>query len=278
MASHSAAVWRAVLVAFLLVTVTYGFVVNNDPVQVHSIIPPILKNYWMSGMEYWAFGRNSVVTDNYVQLTDLAPDSEGYLWNRHESVMEDFVLNVTVQMTSRDGRWFADGSGSGFAVWYTNTKKFNAQLDSSFFGGEKVFDGIGVVLTHDNELSLILNDGTKSLDSKDIRTIRQGYCTVSAFGSLHITVSIIYDKERLKIQYAMHPNEEPVPSDYLDMVLCIDSIVPDLRKSHHFGVTAVNSEASMAMHTVHSVILQPLYFTKAHAKENEAAALPRFKE
>jgi len=40
----------------------------------------------------------------------------------------------------------------------------------------------------------------------------------------------------------------------------------------------MNSEASMAMHTVHSVIMNPLHVTKAHAMENEAAALPRLNE
>lgn len=250
----------------------------DDHIQVHSLLPPILKNYWANGMQFWAFGRQTVVTDNYVQLTTLDAASHGYLWNRHKNQLDAFALNVTVQMRSRDGGWFASGGDSGFGVWYTSDPKVNYQTDDAFFGFKRKFHGVGVVLDHGNELHLLSSSGDMLLTPKSMRGTQAGGCTISSLGELHATISLVYKGPQLSLFYTMHPSVEPEPQDFDSNVFCASISDLSLSSSYHFGVTAANSVNGQAMHNVHSVVMTPLSDASLHHEEEEMVGQARLFE
>lgn len=246
------------IVLALCSALLFAGAVADDHIHVHSLFPPILKNYWANGMQYWAFGRETVVTDNYVQLTTMDQVSAGYLWNCQRNRLDDFELNVTVQMRSRDGAWFASGGDSGFGIWYAGDEKVSYITDSSFFGFKRRFRGLGVVLDHANELHLVESDGSFSLNPTSLRNHRVGSCTIGSLGELHATITLLYRDKRLGLFYATHPGDVPTRDDYANAVLCASIDRLALLSNYHFGVTAANSAQGQAVHNVRSVTMTPL--------------------
>lgn len=250
----------------------------DDVVQVHSLVPPMLQHYWANGMAYWSFGRESVVTDNYVRLTSHRPKSMGYLWNRHENMMTAFQLNVTLQMTTKSGRWGGDTANAGMGIWYTNAEKTNYHSDAAFFGFQRKFGGVGVILNHKEGLSIVLNDGKMELTPSNLAKNRVAHCTVPRFGELHLTVSLLYQDESLEVHYTVHPGAEPKAKDLAVSKLCATLATVKLPGVFHFGVTAANSAAARATHDVHSIIMTPLSDTALHEAEEHDGDVPRLFE
>ncbi|KEG12677.1 legume-like lectin [Trypanosoma grayi] len=246
-----------------------------DYIQVHSVFPPILQNYWENGMRFWAFGLNTVVTDNYIRLTESAPDAKGYLWNRHSNHMESFELNVTLQMRKRGSGFVGSTSDGGMGIWYTSAETFTGDSDTVFFGFKRRFFGVGVVLDHSDVISLVTNDGSFDLDANSMRVRRNGYCRVPALGELHITITIRYEGGIANVLYVYHDNVEPRPEDYARCVFCTTASAPTLSGVYRFGVTAANSALTQATHEIHSVIMTPLSDVSHHLEEENKAAQVR---
>ncbi|PWV08359.1 putative legume-like lectin [Trypanosoma cruzi] len=138
--------------AFLLSTIlllplaSVREVSGGDQIQVHSVFPPILQNYWENGMRFWSFGLSTVVTDKYIRLTGGSPNAKGYLWNKHANRMEAFELNVTLQIRGRQVTGRDDVRDSGMGIWYTTSAMPATNTDVGFFGFHKRFYGVGVIL------------------------------------------------------------------------------------------------------------------------------------
>ncbi|ORC85576.1 legume-like lectin [Trypanosoma theileri] len=231
----------------------------------------MLQNYWENGMRFWTFGLNTVVTDNYVRLTESAPNAKGYLWNRHSNHMEAFELNVTLQMRKRSSPMFSGTKEGGMGIWYTTAENFSSSADTRLFGFARRFFGIGVLLSHSDEISLLASNGDIDFDVESIQQQRHGYCRVPALGELHLTITIRYNSNSMDVLYVYHPNDEPQPSDYVRAIFCASTPAPPLNGSYTFGVTAANSATAQATHEIHSVIMTPLSDKEHHADEEKKA-------
>ncbi|KAH9578266.1 Legume-like lectin [Trypanosoma melophagium] len=258
-------------VFFLLLLLAAHIVIGADHIQMHSVFPPILQNYWESGMRFWTFGLNTVVTDNYVRLTESAPDAKGYLWNRHSNHMEAFELNVTLQMRKRNSPTLATLKEGGMGIWYTTAANFSSNADTRLYGFAQRFFGIGVLLSHSDEISLLANNGSISFDTQSIEQQRRGHCLIPALGELHLTITILYNGNTMDVLYVYHGNDEPEPSDFARTVFCASVPSPPLTGTYRFGVTAANSATTQATHEIHSVIMTPLSDKEHHAEEEMRA-------
>ncbi|RNF02089.1 legume-like lectin [Trypanosoma rangeli] len=260
------------LLFLLMLLLPVREVSGMDQIQVHSVVPPILQNYWESGMRFWSFGLSTVVTDNYIRLTGRSPGAKGYLWNRHANHMESFELNVTLQMRGRHVGGRGDMSDSGIGIWYTTVKKITGDTDTEFFGFSKRFFGVGVILGHYDDISLVQNDNSSDMDRRSLLSRRQGHCRVPSLGELHITITIHYNSGTISVFYVTHMDEEPRLEDYSRAVFCTTASSPSLLGMYHFGVTAVNSATAQAIHEIHSVIMTPLSDVAHHKEEEKQAA------
>ncbi|RNF17897.1 legume-like lectin [Trypanosoma conorhini] len=260
------------LLFLLLLLLPLREVRGVDQIQVHSVVPPILQNYWESGMRFWSFGLSTVVTDKYIRLTGNAPGAKGYLWNRHANHMDAFELNVTLQMRGRQVRGRGERRDSGIGIWYTTAKKVTGGADAGFFGFSKRFFGLGVILGHSDEISLVHNDNSVDLDPRSLSSRRQGYCRVPSLGELHITITVQYNAGTVLVFYVVHAGEEPRLEDYAQAVFCTTAAAPSLVGVYRFGVTAVNSATALAIHEIHSVIMTPLSDVAHHKEEENRAA------
>ncbi|EKG04305.1 legume-like lectin, putative [Trypanosoma cruzi] len=244
---------------------------GGDQIQVHSVFPPILQNYWENGMRFWSFGLSTVVTDKYIRLTGGSPNAKGYLWNKHANRMEAFELNVTLQIRGRQITGRDDLRDSGMGIWYTTSAMPATNTDLGFFGFHKRFYGVGVILGHSDEISLVSNDNTFELEPSSLLSRRHGYCSVPSLGELHITITILYKEGNISVLYVYHEGDEPRLEDYDRAVFCTTAPSTSFLGIHHFGVTAVNSATFQATHEIHSVIMTPLSDITHHKEEENKA-------
>lgn len=271
------------LLLFLLTAGTVCGTPGTDYIQVHSVFPPILRNFWEHGMRFWSFGLNTVVTDNYIRLTEGRRNVSGYIWNRHSNRMEAFELNATLQVQRhhRDSQTTAS-EGSGMAIWYTTVDRFTRN-ETQFFGFRSSFTGVGVLLTHADEISLVVNNGTTTIDTQHLTRKRHGYCRVPRLGSEHLTITLQYTNQTFRVLYTVHFTKKGREQDTWgaphSTVLCTTGPAPPLDSSYYFGVTAANTGLSQAAHELRSIIMTPLSNITHHAEEESLAAQARlFKE
>lgn len=230
----------------------------HDHVQMHSLYPPILAEYWETGLHYWSFGSHSVVTDDYVRLTTLHPSAHGYLWNRHPNHLESFEVNITLKMKNRADKWFQDRTSAGIVLWYTAAAI--RHVAPTFYGAMDTFVGLGVVLDHSNHISIVHNNGD-SVYSLSAVTIAS--CSVPRVAENFLTIFLRYENstERGSVYYMLGDTElpEPVGQD-TPMVFCA-TVNVKLPLRSYFGVTATNTENSACVHEVRSIFVKPLRST-----------------
>nr|CCC93952.1 putative legume-like lectin [Trypanosoma congolense IL3000] len=251
---------------------------GTDYIQVHSVFPPILKNFWNNGMRFWSFGLNTIVTDNYIRLTDDRPNTSGYLWNRHANQMEAFELNVTLLLQHGNRVGSLDAGVSGIGIWYTTSDRFNRN-ETRFFGFQPTFSGVGIVMTNVGEISLVVNDGNTSMTANLLKEKRHGFCRVRLSGNKLLTLILQYTNSSLRVLYALHPVKEGTKDSFLrssaPVVPCVTGPTLPLDKKCYFGVTATNLERSRVTHQVQSVVMTPLVDLERHTEEENMAAQPR---
>lgn len=265
MSVRQAAFGLGVLAVLLCVTLQAS--ASLEHVQMHSIFPPILADYWENGLHYWSFGSSSVVTDEYVRLTTNSPTAKGFFWNRHPNQLQSFVANTTLRLKSRGAGWFADATDGGFAVWYTASTP--RHMPTQFFGNVDTFDGLGLILDHTDTLSILIGDGDRSVQT--ISRERRGFCNIKQLVDNKVTISVKYNSEskELLVTYNVWQSAHVHGAD----VLC--SVVNDvaLPLRNYFGVTASNSVHAQAEHDLFSFFVKPLHKSDAEdaTREEEAA-------
>lgn len=235
-----------IAVAWMTVTAVAGYF---EHVQMHSVFPPILADFWENGLHYWSFGSSTVVTDEYIRLTTHKADAKGYFWNRHPNHIESFVINATLRFKKRHAGWFADATDGGIALWYTAAAP--RHMATNFFGNIDTFDGIGVVLDHGNVVSVLVN---QEQQIHGLVESRRGSCKLKNLDNNKVTLSLAYDADQRTavVQYNVWTSDLVPGVD----VACtsVDDVKLPLR--NYFGLTASNSEKAQAEHDVISVYVR----------------------
>jgi hypothetical protein len=229
-----------------------------EHVQMHSFFPPILEDYWENGLRYWSFGSNAVVTDDYVRITGPSPNSRGYFWNRHPNHLRSFDVNLTVRLLKRQQGWFADTSDGGLALWYTAATP--RHVPSNFYGSNPAFEGLGVVLDHSNQLTVLVNDGEAVTDMANSKL---GSCRVVGLANHDLTLMVQYDDEAstLDLSYGLTVRAaQGAPHTHSSFTAqhCTQIGKVQLPTQNYFGVTATNTKSAQANHELVSFFVRPL--------------------
>lgn len=234
-----------------------------EHIQMHSCFPPILSDFWENGLHFWSFGSSTIITDDYVRLTTTAPEAKGYFWNRHPNHIESFIANTTVRLRKRKSGWFADSTDGGVAMWYTAAAPRHVQ--TTLFGSADEFDGVGVVLDHSDQLSVLFSDGAERVGS--LRSAARGHCQVSGLSDKKVTLTMLYNAEAktLRVLYHLWEDETAPGPD----VMCteVEDVVLPIR--NYFGITASNSLHAQAEHDMVSFFVKPLRKLDGTADEEE---------
>jgi hypothetical protein len=240
----------------LLVTAlwTLGCTGEKDHLQMHSFYPPILADFWESGLNYWSFGQGTVVTDEYVRLTTSTDAmSRGYFWNRHPNHLESFRVNVTLRLTKRSHPWFSDTTQAGVAVWYVTTTP--RHQPAPFYGGIAAFEGLGIVLDHSDHISILINDG-EQLSVVDAH--RRGHCYISGASEHYVTLYLTYGKDSNMLRAFYEVSQHHVQIGRGNLVHCADVSQVRLPPRGYFGITAANAPTAQAQHEVRSFLVKPM--------------------
>lgn len=259
----SLSVSSLVVVVFLTAS---GVLATMDHIQMHSIFPPILADFWENGLHYWSFGSSSVVTDEYVRLTTSHPTAKGYFWNRHPNHLDSFVLNATLRLRNRKSQWFADATDGGVAMWYTATAPRHMATD--LFGNVNAFDGLGVILDHSDTISILTNS---EQPVESLARNRLGSCVAKGLDQQYITISVDYNgvSKTLTVRYNVWQSYGVHGVD-VECAVLSDVTLP-LR--NYFGITGSNSIHAQAEHDVVSIYVRPRRredLTQEEQEEEEA--------
>ena len=201
-------------------------------VQHHSLIPPLLEEYWSAGLHHWDFGGAAAVTDEYVRLTPNKQSREGYLWNDQPSHLNSWTVFLGFRLHSPSSL-----GGDGFAMWYTDGAKTEG---GPLFGHPEKPRGLGIIFdTFDNNglkdnptVSVIVGDGTETFRTdNDLQDQRLGGCSFNFRNSDKndiIQAIIEYSGDSLKILLASHTQK-----------LACATISPlSLPDGNYFGLTS----------------------------------------
>lgn len=228
-------------------------------VKMHSLVPPILENYWDNGLHEWSFGAATVVTDLYVRLTQKTPTSRGYLWNRRSLQVDNFQFNATFRIANRDGTWFSDKSGSGIGFWLTSEAPRHVPV--SFYGMTDQFTGVGVVFDHTNHVSVLFNNGQHLASPHDATVGTCQIRTGDAWSTFILRVSAL--DELLDVLVSVG-GDAPVPCTRVKNV--------KLPSNLYIGITATNTESSSAFHDATMLALFPMAKPEEFAADAESPA------
>lgn len=239
-------------VALLLIVLTIGTsgARGADLIQAHSLVPPILESYWMSGMHYWSFGRQTVITDRFIELTNMNQFSDGYLWNLLDVQLTRFELSVILHFSGMSKMWFADGEGSGVGMWYATTDKVNYMSGSKILGFKDVFIGVGVLVEHNSVITIVKSDSSIQQTLDGLKKNKLGSCTIPDLNNHYIKIILSYVHDMLSVRYSEMDSPKDEPSA-LELCMSVPMSFPP--GGYHFGLTAANNPKSQAIHKVYAI-------------------------
>eukprot|EP00759_Apiculatamorpha_spiralis_P015599 PhF_6_TR22258/c0_g1_i1/m.31458 len=157
-----------VIVAFLCLVVCvqsqYGIppsLMNDDEaLRAYSLVPPLLQQYWHSGLAHWDFSPCTLVTDKFVRLTHekRAGCTVGAIWSHTAFHYASFRAIARIRI------WAQNNQGEhGVGVWFTaNRAQGSDPAETGFYGGSVNFDGLGVTIdtaTRPNKIKLLQGKG-----------------------------------------------------------------------------------------------------------------------
>ncbi|KAH8620422.1 putative Legume like lectin family [Trypanosoma vivax] len=234
---------------------------TGDVIHAHSISPPILQNFWVDDMSSWSFGSSTVITDNYIRLTDFLLGSAGFIRNTQTNSVSTFELNVTLKVRRRNPLSFSSLGHSSVGIWYITAEGFSPQ-GSNFIGIESQFNGVGVVLSDADEISLVIGNGARAVNATSLNEQRAGYCLIPKMSSCHITITLRFTPGHLGVWYVLHGDaaskRKPHSSTKINIIPCLTVAAPTLKGNHFFGVTAMSSRSGLVEHDVYEVIMSPI--------------------
>nr|CAH7722025.1 unnamed protein product [Callosobruchus chinensis] len=167
----------------------------------HSLIKP----YYGTGIDipFWQFRGSTIITPNYIRLTDDTQSKRGAIWNTAPVNVRNWDLQLHFKVHGKGKDLFGDG----MVIWYTK----DYMVDGPVFGSKDLFQGLAVFLdTYSNHngphnqhpyISGMINNGTLSYDHDRDGTHTQLAGCEAKFRNLdHDThLSIKYEKDTLTV-------------------------------------------------------------------------------
>ncbi|VEN41898.1 unnamed protein product [Callosobruchus maculatus] len=168
----------------------------------HSLIKP----YYGTGIDipFWQFRGSTIITPNYIRLTDDTQSKSGAIWNTAPVNVRNWDLQLHFKVHGKGKDLFGDG----MVIWYTK----DYMVDGPVFGSKDLFQGLAVFLdTYSNHngphnhqhpyISGMINNGTLSYDHDRDGTHTQLAGCEAKFRNLdHDThISIKYEKDTLTV-------------------------------------------------------------------------------
>lgn len=174
--SHYLLLASFILPTILIISTLYNFVKADVSYQQqpqddhifqreHSLVKP----YQGSGMTIpnWEFFGSTIVTSNYVRLTQDTQSRQGGIWNVIPYQSKYWQVEVGFRVHGHGSELFGDG----FALWYVKDPPKGGPV----FGNRDYFTGLGVILdTYANQngvhphghpyISTMVNNGTLHYD------------------------------------------------------------------------------------------------------------------
>ncbi|CAJ0960082.1 unnamed protein product, partial [Mesorhabditis belari] len=164
----------------------------------------------------WDSTGDAVMINNRISLTRDQRSMRGTLWSRNRIQERDWEAQASIRIYGSSGKLHAEG----IALWYLA----DPALPGPVFGVNENFKGIGIFFdTYKNDvnnhdayprISVVLNDGTKTLDwDKDGENLRLGDCHIAggaqspdsdARSNKVFRILIRYYMENLEIYYAQY--------------------------------------------------------------------------
>ncbi|KAJ8946905.1 hypothetical protein NQ318_008261 [Aromia moschata] len=234
---------KEVAVSFLLLLLTNlisaAWNTKDFMKREHSLIKP----YYGSGIDlpFWQFMGSTIVTPNYIRLTDDTQSKRGAIWNTVPVNVRNWELQVHFKVHGRGKDLFGDG----FAIWYAR----DPMIEGPVFGSKDNFYGLAVILdTYSNHngphnhqhpyISAMINNGTLSYDhDRDGTHTQLAGCEAKFRNFDHDThVLIRYEKDVLTVSTDIE-NKAAWKE-------CFEVKGVRLPTGYHIGVTATTGDLS----------------------------------
>ncbi|CAG9862366.1 unnamed protein product [Phyllotreta striolata] len=168
----------------------------------HSLIKP----YYGSGIDipFWHFTGTTIVTPNYIRLTDDSQSKRGTIWNTVPVTSRNWDVQVHFKVHGKGKDLFGDG----FAIWYAKDNL----IDGPVFGSKDLFQGLAIILdTYSNHngphnhqhpyISAMVNNGSLSYDhDRDGTHTQLAGCEAKFRNFDHDThISVKYERDVLTV-------------------------------------------------------------------------------
>lgn len=234
----------------------------------HSLVKP----YQGSGMTIpnWEFFGSTVVTSNYIRLTQDARSRQGGIWNVVPYQSKYWQVEVSFKVHGHGSELYGDG----FALWYVKEPPRGGPI----FGNKDYFVGLAVVLdTYANQngvhshghpyISAMVNNGTLHYDHEtDGVNSELAGCECKFRGLEH--------DARVLVQY--YNEELIIKTDVENTGIWRDCLTVKgvyLPTNYHFGITAATGDLS----DNHDILAIKMRQLSSAVYDNQARAddLPR---
>lgn len=205
----------------------------------HSLVKP----YQGAGMTIpnWEFFGSTIVTSNYIRLTQDAQSRQGGIWNVVPYQSKYWQIEIAFKVHGHGTELYGDG----FALWYVKDPPKGGPV----FGNKDYFTGLGVILdTYANQnnahshghpyISVMVNNGTQHYDHEsDGVQSELGGCECKFRGLEH--------EARILVQY--YNEELSVRTDIENTGIwreCFSVKNVYLPPQYYFGMTAACGDLS----------------------------------
>ncbi|CAB4026102.1 vesicular integral-membrane VIP36 [Paramuricea clavata] len=131
----------------------------------HSLTKPFQAG--SMGLQFWDFGGSTMITNNYIRLTEDHQSQKGFLWNALPVASRDWEIHLHFSIHGSGDTLFGDG----FALFYARDKMEMGPV----FGSRDFFSGLGIFFdTYSNQngehahdhpyVSAMISNGTVNYD------------------------------------------------------------------------------------------------------------------
>jgi len=199
----------------------------------------LTKPYSGNGMTmpYWDFRGNTMISNNFIRLTQDVQGQEGGIWSKVQCWVRNWEVHLHFRIHGTGRTLAADG----LALWYTQEK----MTPGPVFGSRDEFHGLGVFMdTYKNggsaitfpQISAMVGNGTTKYDHlNDGKENAIGSCVASIRNKKHDTYMLIrYENSRLQIMLDVDDADK--------WKECIDVSGVRLPTGYFFGLTSATGD------------------------------------
>jgi len=199
----------------------------------------LTKPYSGNGMTmpYWDFRGNTLISNNFIRLTQDLQGQEGGIWSKVQCYVRNWEAHLHFRIHGQGRTLAADG----LALWYTQEK----MTPGPVFGSRDEFHGLGIFLdTYKNggsaitfpQISAMVGNGSMKYDHlNDGKANSIGSCAASIRNKKHDTYMLIrYEDSRLQVMLDV--------DDAGKWKECFDVSGVRLPTGYFFGVTSATGD------------------------------------